>query len=237
MKGLIPGVLVLFALGCGEEDFTPPPHGNPPPEPPVPVPSALTIVSGNGQNATVGELLTQPLIVRVTSADGVGVSGVAVRWAIVSGGGELGIPQSATYTGVEGLASMTVLPIAPGPITVSASADGVPGAPATFTIDVTAGGPRPYQVLIRFGPLFDCGEFDGSVFSVPAGTIPLGSLVIWEAVWCPGQVVSVSVPPGGTPFDSGVIAAGHSWSVVLATAGDWEIKDALNGGTVTLRVR
>lgn len=49
-------------------------------------PSSVTRISGDGQSATVGELLPQPLVVRVTDAFGNPVASVDVGWTTSAGG-------------------------------------------------------------------------------------------------------------------------------------------------------
>src|SRR3989442_8074999 len=53
----------------------------------VPVPTLLSLVSGIAQSAIVGTALTQPLRVRVTATDGLGVKGVPVRFRALGAGG------------------------------------------------------------------------------------------------------------------------------------------------------
>ncbi len=54
-----------------------------------PVPSGLAIASGNNQNGTVAGPLAQPLRVRVTASDGLGVPQVPVRFRVALGGGSV----------------------------------------------------------------------------------------------------------------------------------------------------
>ncbi|MCC7002049.1 MAG: hypothetical protein IT357_07825, partial [Gemmatimonadaceae bacterium] len=48
---------------------------------------ALQFVSGNNQSGTFNTPLSQPLVVRVNATDGQGMAGVAVNFAVTSGGG------------------------------------------------------------------------------------------------------------------------------------------------------
>jgi hypothetical protein len=241
MKALVFGVLAVLVLGCGEHSPTPSQLTQPSPPPPP----ALTIVSGNGQHGRVGEFLAEPLAVRVTDPNGNGVAGVAVRWTIVAGGGDFGTPAAVTPTGGDGVAAISFRPRAtsgPDGISVAALAEGVDHSPAFFTLRVVPPPAVPAEVFIPFGPIFDCnGGNDPSLFSAPEGTIPVGALVVWEyAPWldssCAARLRSVSVPPGGAPFEL-VVRAGERYGVMLDVAGDWVVQDMLNGGSVTLRVR
>lgn len=52
----------------------------------IPAPTGLAAVSGGGQSGVVGTPLTQPLRVRVTAPDGLGVKGIPVRFRALAGG-------------------------------------------------------------------------------------------------------------------------------------------------------
>jgi adhesin/invasin len=63
----------------------------------------IRIVSGNNQSGQAGTQLTAGLVVQVQDADGNAVSGAAVTWSVISGGGRVA-PASGT-TGANGQAS------------------------------------------------------------------------------------------------------------------------------------
>src|SRR5262249_79796 len=71
-------------------------------------PTGLTLMSGNNQSGSVGQALSNPLVVKVTDANGNAVSGVAASFAVTSGGGTLtgGITQVNVNTDANGLASV-----------------------------------------------------------------------------------------------------------------------------------
>jgi len=230
-------VPLLLIIGCGQ-DVLPP---APPPPPPAP---ALAIASGNGQEGMLGEFLAEPLAVRVTDPNGDGVAGVTVTWTINAGAGEFGVSTGVTPTSANGLASISFRPLAtsgPTGMSVTAWAEGVDHSPVHFTLHVLAPD-VPAEVLIPFGPVFDCtGGNDPSTFPTLLGTIPVGALVVWEyADWldpsCLARVRSVSAPSGGTPFDL-LVYAGQRYGVILDVAGDWVVRDVINGGALTLQVR
>ena len=237
MKNHLLRILVLSVVACRGDDFL-----RPPPPPASPALRALEIVSGNGQQGTSGSDLGEPFVVRVTGPGGTGVGSVPVRWTVVAGSGAFEVASANSLTASDGVAFMFFRPTSPGLITVRAQVDGLPESPAMFTANVTG-----YAVVvIRFGPLFDCygtpSPYDPSIFEGPEGTIPLGSRVEWEyAAWlpasCSARVRTVSVPPGGVPFDSGDQRPGERFGFVPGVAGDWRYEDSINGGTGTLRVR
>jgi hypothetical protein len=106
----------------------------------LPLGAQLTKVSGDGQNGTVGSELGAPLVVRLALADGRPVVGATIVWAIASGGGAVTPPTSVTdadgraqttwrlgtASGQQGVAAHVES------LTVWFTANGAPGAPATF---------------------------------------------------------------------------------------------------------
>jgi hypothetical protein len=102
-----------------------------------PRPSAITVVSGNGQSGTVGRALTAPVVVQVNAVDNLGVRGIWVRFAVTAGGGSI-TPDSA-LTDSTGRAQATwTLGTSPGPQSMSATVPGLSGASATVGFSATA---------------------------------------------------------------------------------------------------
>jgi hypothetical protein len=100
-------------------------------------PTNLTLVSGNNQTGTVGQPLRNPFVARVTDANGIPVSGVAVTFAATGGGGSLN--ATTVTTDGQGLASCTLtLGITAGTNTVTASSGTLAGSPVTFTATGTS---------------------------------------------------------------------------------------------------
>jgi hypothetical protein len=238
-----PGLVLLAGClaGCGEEVLPPsPPSG--------PVVQTLAIVSGNGQRGTVGTPLSQPLVVRLVNGS-LPLVGMPVKWTASAGAGGFSAAGGMTLTGADGTASIGFLPAvsttigAGGTIswvTVQATVDVAGGPSVTFSFHVLGESP---EVFIPFGPYFDCtGGMDPSRFSGPEGTIPVGSLVVWQyATWlypgCAAQLRSTQVPQGAAPIESGPLAPGTLFGAVLRVAGDYVVEDVKYGGQVTLRVR
>lgn len=103
-----------------------------------PTATTLTLLSGSGQSAPVGQALPSPLSVRITDAAAQPVAGVMVVFAVASGGGSLSAAQVATNN--LGVASTTLtLGSAAGTNTVTASVAGLVGSPVTFTATGTSG--------------------------------------------------------------------------------------------------
>ncbi|MBK7905105.1 MAG: hypothetical protein IPJ78_00915 [Gemmatimonadetes bacterium] len=93
---------------------------------------ALQFVSGNNQSGTFNTPLSQPLVVRVNATDGQGMAGVAVNFAVTSGGGS--VSSASVVTDASGLAQVTwTVGSGLGAQTVTATATGLVGSPLTFT--------------------------------------------------------------------------------------------------------
>jgi pimeloyl-ACP methyl ester carboxylesterase len=99
-------------------------------------PTNLIRSSGNAQTSSVGSLLPQPLVVRVTDAAGVGAEGIAVNFRVTSGGGSLSA-TTATTDGSGFARSSLTLGSAVGANAVEASSTGLAGSPVQFTATAT----------------------------------------------------------------------------------------------------
>lgn len=105
-----------------------------------PTPSALEIVSGDGQTAISGEALSAPLVARVLAADQLGVEGIEVLFAVDSGGGSITIETDTTDANGEAMTEFT-LGVGTGVQSVTAVAPALAGASVTFSATATAGPP------------------------------------------------------------------------------------------------
>ncbi len=117
---------VLVVAACG---------GSEPSGPSTTTPSAIAMISGNGQVGLVGQALSSPLVVKVTNSSGNPVKGVAVTFAVTTGAATVN-PTTAT-TDVNGQAtSQVTLGSAAGNVSISAS---VAGTNLVVTFVVTVG--------------------------------------------------------------------------------------------------
>lgn len=97
----------------------------------------IEIVSGDGQSAEVGTSLPEPVVVRVTDADRVPLSGVGVSWKVTSGGGSV---TAEIRSGHRGHASATwTLGSSVGQQSLRASVEGAGSVTITAT-GLSAGG-------------------------------------------------------------------------------------------------
>ena len=127
----------------------------------VGAPASVAATAGDGQSATVGTAVPIAPAVIVRDAGGTPVAGVAVAFAVASGGGS--VSGGSATTGADGVATVGrwTLGDATGPNTLRATvgADNVTGNPVTFTATGTPG----------------AASADKSSVSVSPATIPASS--------------------------------------------------------------
>ena len=165
--------LVLVLAGCGGGDAGSGPPGNPTPTPPGP-PSSLQVQAGDNQQGEPGQpLATRPAVV-VFDASGRAVPGVAVTFAVDSGGGRVSVANIST--GADGSASPGdwTLGSAEGRHVLSASTGSLAPAklvataklrPTTVSTESIGSGGGSITVTTS-GPL------TGLKLEVPAGALP-----------------------------------------------------------------
>ncbi len=101
--------------------------------------TTITINAGDAQTATVGAAVSTAPSVLVTDQSGNPVSGVAVTFAVATGGGSLtGGSASSNASGIAAVGSWTLGTVA-GSNTLTATSGGLTGSPITFTATGTAG--------------------------------------------------------------------------------------------------
>ena len=149
MRGITPpssfmlGVTVVGAvsvLSCGGEAAGPDPAG-----PSEPRRTVIAMVSGNDQRGVVGRSLCEPLMVRVTNADHVGLGGVTVTWTVTSGNGVF-VGQQGTMvaspqvvrTLSNGNAYVVFAPTLPGWTRVRAETPEAQGSQVDFAVNAAA---------------------------------------------------------------------------------------------------
>lgn len=207
------------------------------PDPGPPKTEAITIAmaSGNGQVGKAGEALELPFAIRVTDDRGERVAHVHTVWRVTAGAGHFP-GRAASRTDHEGIADMSFVPTAVGTSTVTAEVAGLRGSPVTFSIDAPT-------LVITLRPAFIpwLGFSGDPVFSDPEGgsdvTVPVATVVEWSVFVETAHIASTSEPPGGQPFDSGMMNFGQRLQFVPGVAGVWEFEDLVSGATGRLTVQ
>ena len=183
-----------------------------------PTPASVVPVAGtDNQTAEVGAAVAPPSVT-VQDAGGQGVSGVAVTFAVASGGGSAtGTDANTNAQGVATVGSWTLSTVA-GTNEMTATVSGV--APFTFTATGTAGAAA--TMIISAG--------DGQ--SAAAGTnVPIAPAVLVADLFTnPVAGVSVSFAPSGDGQVTGSPATTDASGV--ATVGNWTLATALGPNTL-----
>lgn len=175
--------------------------------PPGPRATTISVASGGGQTATVGQALPSEVVVRVDDQNGSPMAGRGVAFALVSGGGSFD-PASAT-TDAGGMASTSwTLGTTAGAQQMRATVTGVSGLSAT--VDATATADVADSVVVVHGanqigivsqPLFD--SLVVKVFDQYRNAVP-------------GHAVTFAVGAGGTgsvnPQNATTAANGEAWT-------------------------
>ncbi|HEV2123489.1 MAG TPA: Ig-like domain-containing protein [Chloroflexota bacterium] len=126
-------VLAVLATALSCSDST---------EPTIGPPASVTKLGGDDQQATAGSVVPDPLVVRVTDANGNPVSGIGVTWAVSAGGGS--VDPGATTTNAAGEASAGwTLGTAAGENQATAAVAGL--SPVTFSAQGRAGAPAALE--------------------------------------------------------------------------------------------
>jgi Bacterial Ig-like domain (group 1) len=239
LRGLPAAAALFLAAACNTDSGLTPT--------PVTVrffPAAIAVVSGNDQNGKAGEPLADPLVVRVTDANGAGVNNIAVSFRITSGAGVLGGPcdgrdpglARSSHTDPDGIARMAFHPTVLGRSTITARVDALRDVSITFTAEATV-------LVIDFWFGYWNVGFVGPCSNSSDVTVPMGSTVEWKV---PVQddrypiaytVTSTSTPPGAKGFDSGLLTSHDRFRFVPPVSGTWEYRDRVTGLTGTLSVK
>jgi alpha-tubulin suppressor-like RCC1 family protein/uncharacterized protein YjdB len=124
--------------------------------PPTGVAAAIEVFAGDNQTVPAGAVLPLAPAVRVTDALGNAVPGVAVHFAVTSGGGSVtGADQITNSDGVAAVGSWQVGATAgPNALTATAAGSGITGNPVTFSAIGMAASPLP--VRLNAGVDFTC---------------------------------------------------------------------------------
>jgi VCBS repeat-containing protein len=124
------------------------------------LPTTIELLSGDGQSATAGSPLPEPLRVKVTDENDNGVENVTVVWTAEGDGLVNGGPTANVPTDADGIAEVTrVLGAAPGLYVTTAEVQGLAGSPVSFTSNAAIGASAKLAFLAQPGPVVVGEEF------------------------------------------------------------------------------
>src|SRR2546425_161570 len=154
----------------------------------------IALNAGNNQSATAGTAVPVDPSVIVHDANGNPVSGVAVTFAVASGGGTV-VPTTAVTTGSNGIATVTSWTLAPtaGPNTLTATSSGLTGSPVMFKATGTPGEPPHFPPSAATNQSATAGTavpVDPSVIVHDANGNPVSGVAVTFAVTSGGGTVA-----------------------------------------------
>ena len=128
----------------------------------IPVPTGMAVATGNNQAGVIGkpspQPLAQPIVVRVTAADGLGVLGVSVTFAAANGGS---VSPATVVTDTAGLAQTTwSLGAAASAQTATATVAGLTGSPVT--LNATGAAKLAAKLVLSSGPAAGADVLSGT---------------------------------------------------------------------------
>ncbi len=151
----------------------------------LPAGAAVVAVSGNAQTGAAGQVLAQPLVVRVQRADGTALAGIPVTFSLPDGSGS--VNPSTVVSGMDGTASVSwTLGVEAGAMEATASLP--TGSSVRFTAQATAGAPAR---LLKGAGDAQAGAA-GTVLRTP---LQVRAVDAFENV-VPGATVTWSAPAG-----------------------------------------
>jgi plastocyanin len=193
------------------------------------VPVSLNKVLGDNQTAMVNTPLRH-IEARVDDQFGNAVPGVAVSWSVSSGT----VSPASDLTSPNGQSIVQViLGDVAGPVTITATADGLTGSPMNFNATAEA---VPTQADVRLGNLFFASDRNEST-NPAVDTIAVGGTVTWT--WRNTGIAEHSVRSLGTPsFTSSAkkLGNGQNYSFTFPTAGTYSYDCAVHGSRMTGQV-
>jgi alpha-tubulin suppressor-like RCC1 family protein len=218
---VLAALLGALGLACGGSDVN---NLEPPPSA-----TSIALNGGNNQTAVVGAAVPIAPSVKVTDADANPVSGVAVTFAVASGGGSItGASQITAPSGIATVGSWT-LGSTVGTNTLTGTAAGLTGSPVTFTATGTV--PGLSFAVISAGLSHTCG------------VTPAGAAYCWgfgltgqlgDGTASESQRLKPGLVAGGPSFASVSVGADHSCGITAEGAAycwGWNLGGELGVGT------
>lgn len=144
MRGRVTALLAAASLAAACSSGPTAPDGPPPPLPPPPA-ASVTVAGGDAQTAPPGQAVETAPQVRVTNGQEQGVSGIAVQFQVVSGGGSVSNPNATTDSQGRASAGTWTLGTQAGTQQLRAIVSGV----GSVTFSATAAGSPPDPSLLQ----------------------------------------------------------------------------------------
>lgn len=186
------------------------------------VASQISINGGNGQSAVAGQPVVVAPSALVRDAFGNPVSGVAVTFAVATGGGSVsGGAQTTNASGVATLGSWT-LGTTSGANTLSVTSTGLTGSPLTVTATGTPGTATTVAI--------NGGNNQSTAAGTTVATAPSALVTDVNGNGVPGVTVTFQVTSGGGAITGGVPATNASG---IATITSWQLGNNVGANTLS----
>jgi plastocyanin len=197
--------------------------------------AAMTLSKAGGDNQTgdVNAQLAAPVQAKVQDQFGNGVPDVSVTWAAVGGAVSSGsVPSNAA-----GISPVQVmLGGTAGPVTITASAEGLAGSPLIFNATGVVPPPLPTQAAVTVAN-FSFASSQNLTSNPAVDTIAVGGDVTWT--WHNTGVTTHSIESLGIPhFTSSPIQGGNgaTYKFTFTAAGTYQYDCAVHGPLMTGRI-
>jgi plastocyanin len=192
---------------------------------------ALSAAGGNGQSGVINTALAQQVQAKVADQFGNGVPGVNVAWAAT--GATTSAPSVPTDDA--GISAVTVtMGGAEGPVTVTATADGLDGSPLTFNETATLAPAIPTTANVTVGPGIVFTSNHNATHNPAVDTVAVGGTVTWT--WASGSIDHSVQSTGSPTFPSSATKATGTHTATFGTAGTYTYDCAVHGPLMTGRI-
>ncbi len=184
--------------------------------------TTIALTAGDNQSATVGTAVAVAPAVRVSDANGNGVAGVAVTFAVSGGGGSVtGASVSTNASGIATVGSWTLGTVA-GSNALTATASGLSGSPVGFSATGTAAAAATIAV--------NAGDAQTATAGTAVAVAP--SVLVTDGFGNPrsGVAVTFAVAGGGGSLTGAATTTNASG---IATVGSWTLGPAAGANTLT----
>jgi lysophospholipase L1-like esterase len=172
--------------------------------------TGLAVAAGDGESAAAGSPVATPPAVKVSDPLGNGVPGVAITFAVASGGGTItGATATTNASGIATVGSWTLGTTA-GPNTLTASGTDLTPASVTFSASGVAGAPTTVAAV--------AGDNQTATAGGPVATLPAVKVTDANGNAVAGFAVVFAPTSGSGSVTGGSVVTNASG---IATVGSW----------------
>ena len=189
-------------------------------------PAGIAIFAGNNQAAVQGTPVTTAPSVRVTDANGQGVSGVTINFAVTAGGGSVqGATKVTDATGVATVGGWTLGGTATQTLTATAVATGLTGNPVTFSasaatqVVITQQPPANANSGANFNVMFQLRDAAGTLSPVTGLSLTISLASGAGTLTAGGTGLTVNSSAGTATFNVNITGTGGARTLRITGAG------------------